>query len=65
MHIKLNGEDFESQAPTVAALLEEMQTPAVGVAVALNGRVVRRAEHAQTPLREGDEVELIRAVQGG
>ena len=65
MHIKLNGEEFESKAATVAALLEEAQTPPAGVAVALNGRVVRRAEHAQTPLQEGDEVELIRAVQGG
>lgn len=65
MRIKLNGEDFQSEAATIAALLEEMQAPVTGVAVALNGRVVRRAEHAQTPLQEGDEVELIRAVQGG
>ncbi len=65
MRIRLNGEKFETEAATIAALLEETQTPMIGVAVAVNGRVVRRAEHAQTPLQEGDEVELIRAVQGG
>lgn len=65
MRITLNGEEFESEAATVAALLQAVQTPVVGVAVAVNGRVVRKAEHADTPLHEGDEVEMIRAVQGG
>jgi len=39
--------------------------PARGVAVAINGEVVRRAEHANRVLKEGDRVEVIRAVQGG
>lgn len=65
MRIKLNGEDKEVSAPTVAALLGELEMPAIGVAVARNGAVVRRAEHETTALEEGDEVEIIRAVQGG
>ncbi|WP_368855727.1 sulfur carrier protein ThiS [Proteus mirabilis] len=36
-----------------------------GIAIALNGRVVRKREWAQTPLREGDRVEIVRAMQGG
>ena len=36
-----------------------------GVAAALNGEVVRRAAWPQTPLADGDEVEVVTAVQGG
>ena len=65
MKIKLNGESHETTARTVTELLQELQAPEKGVAVAINGQVVRKAEQAQTPLHEGDHVELIRAVQGG
>ena len=65
MTIKLNGEIKETQSRTIAELLAELQTPQTGVAVALNGAVVRRAEHEAALLREGDEIEIIRAVQGG
>ena len=65
MTIRLNGENKETQARTIAELLAELQAPETGVAVALNSAVVRRAEHEDTPLQEGDEVEVIRAVQGG
>ncbi len=65
MKIRLNGESVESQAPTVAQLLQERQISPVGVAVAVNENVVRRAHHATHTLNEGDRIEIIRAVQGG
>ena len=65
MTIQLNGEKHETTARTVAELLVELNAPQTGVAVALNGAVVRRAEHQNTPLEDGDAVEIIRAVQGG
>ncbi|HEX8236587.1 MAG TPA: sulfur carrier protein ThiS [Abditibacteriaceae bacterium] len=65
MRIKLNGEYSETAAGTIAHLLRELETPSVGVAVALNGQVVRKAEHDTAVLNENDEIELIRAVQGG
>ncbi len=65
MRIKLNGEYSETQARTVAELLHESNAPSIGVAVAVNGQVVRKAEHDTTPISENDDVELIRAVQGG
>ena len=46
----------------LAALLE---LPAFGSAVELNGAVVRRAEHAATPLASGDRLEVVRLVGGG
>ena len=46
----------------VRSLVEE---PERGVAVALDGAVVPRSEWAATPVAEGQEVEVLRAVQGG
>jgi len=63
--LNLNGTAREVQAETIAELLIELETPPRGVAVALNGRVIPRAEHATTPLRPDDEIELVIAVQGG
>ena len=65
MRLKLNGEDEEVQATNVAELMDELKAPPTGIAIALNGSVVRRAQHSSTPLRDGDEIEIIRAVQGG
>ena len=65
MHVKLNGEEEDVAATTVAELMNELNAPPMGIAVALNGSVVRRAQHPSTPLRDGDEIEIIRAVQGG
>lgn len=75
MTIKLNGESYElDEATTVAALVAALARPtsrpgegtaAPGVAVAVNGRVVPRAEWEQTVLRDGDDVRLVRAVAGG
>lgn len=65
MHITLNGETIETWAQNIAELLRERQMPQIGVAVACNGVVVRRADHESTPLKDGDAIEIIRAVQGG
>ena len=40
MTIKLNGQTKETNSQTVAELLDELQAPQTGVAVALNGAVV-------------------------
>jgi sulfur carrier protein len=63
--ISVNGQRQPLAAQTVAALLQEMGAEARGVAVALNGAVVPRAEWERTPLRAGDAVEVVRARQGG
>jgi sulfur carrier protein len=65
--IRLNGESVALSAATLAALLEEnaIDSRQRGIAVALNGTVVPRAAWAQTKLRAGDNVEIVRARQGG
>lgn len=65
MRFKLNGKESESNASTIDELLEELNLPQTGIAVALNDQIVRRDDYAHTPLASGDEVEIIRAVQGG
>jgi sulfur carrier protein len=42
-----------------------LTTKPAGVAAALNGEVVRRPDWPQTPLADGDEIEVVTAVQGG
>jgi sulfur carrier protein len=66
-HIRLNGQDEPLIAATLAALLDEKAVDVAqrGIAVALNGAVVPRAAWPQTPLKPGDNVEIVRARQGG
>lgn len=65
--LTINGENRESNAATVAALLEEENVPleAKGVAVALNGALVRRTEWQETALSAGDMVEIVKPFSGG
>jgi sulfur carrier protein len=65
MQVRVNGEAREIAPCSVAELLAELDAAADGVAVAVNGTVVPRSERAGRPLREGDRVEVIRAVGGG
>jgi thiamine biosynthesis protein ThiS len=64
LRLRLNGEEHESDAATLAELLRGLDLPDEGVAVAVNAEVVPRAERSRA-LREGDRVEVIRAVGGG
>jgi len=66
----VNGETGEHEASDLAALFAcEAEDKGIGgpegIAMALNGRVVRRADWAATALSEGDRVEIVRAMQGG
>jgi len=65
--IRVNGTDRALDAATVAALVADLglAADARGVAVALNGAVVPRAQWAAATLAAGDRIEVIRAMQGG
>jgi sulfur carrier protein len=65
--IQVNGKSEALSAHRLVALLADkgIDTDARGVAVALNGAVVPRAAWAQTQLRPGDAIEIVRAKQGG
>jgi sulfur carrier protein len=67
MNVRVNGQDEPLGVATLAALLEEkaVDTGQRGIAVALNGAIVPRADWPQTPLRPGDSIEIVRVLQGG
>ena len=67
LSLTINGETRASAAATVAALLAEegVKLDAKGVAVALNGAVVRKLEWGATALSEGDTVEIVKPFSGG
>lgn len=65
MQLQVNGKTHQTRAVTLAELLLELQIAPVGIAVAVNQSVVRRAHHAAFQLSAGDHIEIIRAVQGG
>ncbi len=65
MQITLNGEARQTDATTIAQLLGELKFEPTSLAVAVNGSVVRRADFAARALQAGDQIEIIRAVQGG
>jgi sulfur carrier protein len=66
-NIRVNGESEPFAATTLAALLADkaVDTGQRGIAVALNGSVVPRAAWPATALHPGDNVEIVRARQGG
>ena len=65
--ITINGERRElGELATVEAAVRAAGAPdGRGVAVALDGEVVPRGEWATTEVRECQQVEVLRAVQGG
>ena len=63
---KLNGEPRElPDGATLADAVAQITDLATGVAAAVNGDVVPRGSWAATPVRDGDQVEVVTAVQGG
>jgi sulfur carrier protein len=64
--LTVNGEPSEVPAGTsVGQLVASVTELASGVAAAVNGEVVPRGAWAGTLLADGDQVEVVTAVQGG
>jgi sulfur carrier protein len=65
--ITLNGEPRERDGATIVELLSDLgvEDRARGVAVAVNGEVVPRAQWPSHRVGAGDRVEALTAMQGG
>jgi sulfur carrier protein len=65
--ICVNGAERHLDVPARLAQLPELASSAQrdGIAVAVNGEVVPRAMWAQKEVHDGDDIEIVRAVQGG
>lgn len=65
MKLKVNDQEVESGATTLSLFSSEQNLPATGIAVAVNNRMVPRAEWDSYTLNEGDRILIIKAVCGG
>ena len=68
MRIVLNGEPRElNDGATVADAVQASGAPQsrAGIAVAVDGEVVPRGRWDEQPLDDGQQIEVLQAVQGG
>ena len=65
MRVTVNGEARDVSSASVDALLAELDYEGTHFAVALNYDVVPKSRWRETPLNNGDEIEIITPRQGG
>ena len=63
--IRVNGEDQTFVVESVEQLLRRLSIEPRGVAVAINGDVVRRSEWSTTDIEDNNAIEIVTAVAGG
>lgn len=66
LRIRVNGEPTAAPAgSSVADVMQRLGLPADGVATALNGVFVARAERGTQRLRDGDRIDCLQPIVGG
>jgi sulfur carrier protein len=66
MQVKINGvETSVNDNTTVADLAQINNLGQTGTAIAVNNALVRRAVWQSTPLKDGDDIVIIKAAYGG
>ena len=66
MKLTLNGEETTlPDGVTVARMLEQLQVRPERVVVEVNLTILKRAQHPETVLKDGDQVEIVQLVGGG
>ncbi len=65
MQIQLNGEERQTDAATIAALVAALALDTRKVAVERNREIVPRARYADITLSEGDRIEIVQFIGGG
>ena len=66
--LKINGTEKtfdEGLPPTLSELLNNLEIDAATVVAEIDGEIIERKSFAQTELKEGMAIELIRFVGGG
>jgi sulfur carrier protein len=65
MRVIINGEAREIASTRVDALLGELDYEGTHFAIAVNYDVLPKSRWAETPIKTGDEIEIITPRQGG
>jgi thiamine biosynthesis protein ThiS len=66
LRLYVNGEYREfSDTISLDQLVNELELPALRVAIEVNRKVIRRADWSSTSIKDGDRVEIVHFVGGG
>lgn len=65
IQIQVNGRHASIGTPVTVASLVDLRNPRPPFAVEVNKQLVRRTRYAETPLRNGDQIEIVTLVGGG
>jgi sulfur carrier protein len=66
IELSINGEPRGFPAPLdLAHLIDELALAGKKVAIERNGEIIPRSRYADTPLVDGDRLEIVVAVGGG
>ena len=65
MRVIVNGEPREIASYSIDALLTELEYEGTHFAIAVNYDVLPKSRWAETPIKSGDEIEIITPRQGG
>lgn len=60
-----NPRQFDMPQLNVAELVDKLGLTGKRLAIECNGEIVPRSRFAETPLRDGDKLEIVGAVGGG
>jgi sulfur carrier protein len=63
--ITVNGVAQEHVQETVSELVQRLGIEPRGIAVAIDGEIIRRADWGKTPMANESVVEIVTAVAGG
>lgn len=63
--IRVNGMEHELGETSVSLLIEKLAIEPRGIAVAIDGEIVRRSQWTTTIVENGSSVEIVTAVGGG
>lgn len=65
MRVQINGEPREVSSATLLELVETLGLDPRKVAIERNLEIVPRSLHGETPVAEGDRIEIVQFVGGG
>lgn len=65
MKVTVNNREVETGTSNLLLLSQQLNLPPAGIAVAVNNRIVPRAEWENFTIVQGDSLIIIKAVCGG
>lgn len=66
LELTINGQPRQFAGPlSVAQLVDRLELAGKRVAIERNGEIVARSQFNETPLKHGDQLEIVVAVGGG